>query len=491
MGVMCLFDGRQKLRAAMKDGVTEWIHHEHDYTLDATVLIKYSPRPGEYVGFECVDGLWRLFCIDKADEDSSKGLTYIKATDAAVDDMRSIVVQDAYQENVDASTAAETLLGGTEWRLGTVTAGTKKNTTDAQWTTLWDALQTAANVFGVRMVPHYVISNGEITNKLLDVLDGTPVRRGRFFENAHEGTSINVIYNQRPYTVMYGLGKAGGTNNAERLTIADAVWSKNNGDPTDKPAGQKWVENAEAVARYGRRERVVVVDNAEDAITLLQETWKTLQEECKPKVTVDAEIRDMEAIKGQEWKAIRINDLVTVRTKNGEDVEVPVRKIDRNYLQKDRTVLAAGEEQNTATKQIASLARAAIHTQEKLTIYRNKFLHDEALIQLNADTILMNAKEIKAKADKIELDAYVTITKLEAEIARLESVWAEYFYTTTLGAEDAMIENINAGNVDAAGVEASAITINGAPVATMKWVTGTALTPYATQAWVMANFQPR
>lgn len=491
MGVMYLYDTHQKVKAVLKDALSEWIHHEAKYTLDVAVKSGFAPRPGEYLGFECVDGRWRLFCIDKAQWDDDKQLTYVEATDAAIDDLNTIIVEDAYQENVDARTAVETLIAGTEWILGNVTAGDKTGTTDAQYVTLWAAMETVQTVLGVKVAPYYVIENGEIKGKRLDVLADAPVYRGRFFESQTDASSVVVTYKQRPYTVMYGLGKARGTEKADRMTIADVAWSKANGDPADKPAGQKWVEDAAAVAQYGRRERVMVSDNATDAAELMQLTWDALQEEIKTKVSVDAVIRDMEQIKGQKWKAVRVGDEVVVRTKAGEDVTARITDIDRDYMEPDRTKIAAGKEQTTASKQVANLARAAIHTSETLTIYRNKFLHDEALIQLNADTILSNSKEIKIvtgtlalKADKVTLEAYVKISDLETETlkvinnARVQTLKAEDFECTGGSVRSLRSEEAAIGS----------LTINGAQAATQSWVTGTALTPYATQAWVMGNF---
>lgn len=469
---MYLFDARQNVRAVLKDGVTKWLHKEQTYALEAAIDSDYDARPGEYLGFLCVDERWRLFCIDKAEVDDDKGQTYIKATDAAVDDLKHIVTVDAYQEGVTAKEAVQKLIAGTEWALGAVTTDDAKNTTDAQYVALWDALQNVKTVFGVRIEPYYVIEGGEIKAKRIDLLADVPEYRGRFFESRTNASSVVVTYNQRPYTVLYGLGKNTGTGNtAQRVTIADAVWSKANGDPADKPAGQGWVEDVEATAQYGRRERIYLSDQTEDAAELLKLTWEELQKQTKPKATVDAVIRDMEQIKGQRWKAVRLGDKVIVRTARGEDVETRIIGIERDYLYPDQTKLTAGEELPTASNQVASLIRTAIHTQEKLTIYRNNFLHDAALIQLNADTILSNSKEIQIvteeltlKADKVTLDAYVTITQLEANYAKIADLEATYAKITDLEAANAAISNLTSGLTTASVLKAAIVNgdqING------------------------------
>ena len=159
MGVtVYVFDTHQRARAAILDGVTELVHHEKGHTLEAAIPARFQAVPGEYLGFRCVDNRWRLFCITDTETDDAKGVDYIDAIDAAVDDLKYINVQDARQEDVTAKQAVETLISGTEWALGEVTATDKTGTTDAEWESLWSALQTVETVLDVRVVPYYLIS---------------------------------------------------------------------------------------------------------------------------------------------------------------------------------------------------------------------------------------------------------------------------------------------------------------------------------------------
>lgn len=395
MDVMYLFDSLQTVRAAIVDGVTQCIHHESARTLDAAIPSKYQAEPGEYLGFLCVDGQWRLFCITEAEDDDTENVCYIKATDAAVDDMEHKVVQDKYQEGVTAHAAAAALLEGTGWQLATVTTDNTTNTTDAKWVSLWQALLTLAEVYGVQVEPYYIIQDGEITGKRIDLLKDEPVFRGRLYESRINADDVRQIKRKRPVTVLYGLGKTQGTGDeAENLTFADVAWSKANGDPADKPVGQTWVEDVEASARYGRRELTFTAGDIEDQGELLKATWEELQKRKKPEITVELTIHDAEQLHGGEWKTVRRGDLVIVRTRAGRDTETRVIDIERNYVRPELTKFTSGKELPKATNQTAGLIRAGVKTKETLTVYRNRFEHDEALIQLYANTILVHADEL-------------------------------------------------------------------------------------------------
>lgn len=409
MEIMYLFDSRQQVRAAIADGVTECIHHEHSYSLDATIPAEYTPRPGEYLGLCCVDGRWRLFCVTEAETDDAKGLCTVEATDAAVDDLQHIIIRDKLQEDTTAEAAAANLLDGTEWALGTVTTDDTANTTDAQWVNLWTALETLAEVFKARVTPYYVIEGGEIKAKKIDLEKDEAIFRGRIYESQADARNVKITYTQRPITVLYGLGKAteqeSDTANEDgekkNVNFADVAWSKANGDPADKPAGQQWVEDVEATALYGRRENIYTANDIEDPAELLKATWEELQTQKAPKVTASGTIQDMEQLAGETWRMVRLGDLVALGTLADGVLTTRIIKIDRDYVQAEHTKITTGEELQTVTSKISGLIRANQYTQETITIYRNKFHHDKALILLNADLIMEQGKEIDLHANDI------------------------------------------------------------------------------------------
>lgn len=435
MGVMYLFDSLQTVRAAIVDGVTQCVHHESARTLDAAIPSKYQAEPGEYLGFLCVDGLWRLFCITEAEDDDAEGVCYIKATDAAVDDLEHKVVQDKYQKGVKAQAAAEALLEGTGWQLATVTTDNTTNTTDAKWVSLWQALLTLAEVYGAQVEPYYIIQDGEITGKRIDLMKDEPVFRGRLYESRINADDVRQIKRKRPVTVLYGLGKAQGTGDeAENLTFADVAWSKTNGDPADKPAGQTWVEDVEASARYGRRELTFTAGDIEDQGELLKATWEELQKQKKPEITVELTIHDAEQLHGGEWKTVRRGDLVIVRTRAGRDTETRVVDIERDYVRPELTKFTSGKELPKATNQTAGLIRASIKTQETLTLYRNRFEHDEALIQLYANTILLHADELLSLRAGID-DNLAQIILRDGKITQIAGDVEDLHTTVTVEAD--------------------------------------------------------
>ena len=109
-------------------------------------------------------------------------------------------------------------------------------------------------------------------------------------------------------TALYGRGKGielDSGSYGRRLTFADVV-------AADKPAGQEWIGDTEALARWGRpggRHRFgVFVDEEEtDPAVLLQKTRDELDRRKVPRVTYRLDVVNLEELTGYEHEAIRLD----------------------------------------------------------------------------------------------------------------------------------------------------------------------------------------
>lgn len=121
------------------------------------------------------------------------------------------------------------------------------------------------------------------------------------------------------------------------------------GDTATKPYGQKWVEDPDAKAIWGRaggtKNRMGVYENDQqtDPDTLLEETWQYVLDNNEPKVTYAIDVVDLETIYSHE--AVRLGDLVYVLDENfAEPVEITARIIEvkRNMLVEEDTDVKLG-----------------------------------------------------------------------------------------------------------------------------------------------------
>lgn len=413
MGVtVYIFDANRRIRRVLPD-VTELLHTESDGTLEAVFPQTAGATPGEELGFSCVDGLFRLFTIDRVEHDDHNGTAIVTATDAARAELQDTVTLNVELESATAIEAARQILAGRGWRIEG--GGGRSEKVATGYTSAWAALSDLESTHEVRVLPGYVISGGVVMGRRLVVAERTSTFRGRIFEARLDATDIAITHSERPITRAYGVGAATGTQDVPtRMTIADAAWSRANGDPADKPAGQAYIDNPDAPPGALVREMMVLDENETDAAKLLGKTWEKLKARQTAHVSGTATVADVEMQPGMEYKAVRLYDRVAVIARSGEKVMATVLEIKRDYVRPHLTKITIGEEDfqpRTLSKAVAALDRSAIALRGRSAGASNKIIQNAALIQLNAEAIQMNAKTILMQAEDIKLRA----TKEEVE----------------------------------------------------------------------------
>lgn len=413
MGVtVYIFDANRRIRRVLPD-VTELLHTESDGTLESVFPQTAGATPGEELGFSCVDGLFRLFTIDRVEHDDHNGTAIVTATDAARAELQDTVTLNVELESATAIEAARQILAGRGWRIEG--GGGRSEKVATGYTSAWAALSDLESTHEVRVLPGYAISGGVVMGRRLVVAERTSEFRGRIFEARLDATDIAITHSERPITRAYGVGAATGTQDVPtRMTIADAAWSRANGDPADKPAGQAYIDNPDAPPGALVREMMVLDENETDAVKLLEKTWEKLKARQTAHVSGTATVADVEMQPGMEYKAVRLYDRVAVIARSGEKVMATVLEIKRDYVRPHLTKITIGEEDfqpRTLSKAVAALARSEIASRGRSAGASNKIIQNAALIQLNAEAIQMNAKTILMQAEDIKLRA----TKEEVE----------------------------------------------------------------------------
>lgn len=411
MGVtLYVFDTHKQARGVLTSGVAELIHSEADWMLQARIPTSVQAEPGEYLGFLCVDGAFRLFCIDTAEDSERDGLTSITATDAGVEELTGMVVRSAQAENVGARDAFAAILAETGWTLGTVTATERTGSVDVYYQTAWKAILDAQNTFDARLVVRYEMENNAITGRVLDVLAKESTFRGRIFDSARDTDNIYTTRENAPVTMLFGIGKAVSTgDNPQKLTFADIAWSKANGDPADKPAGQDWISDPEAVAKYGQRQDVYSNQYQDDPEKLLRETWEELQKRCKPSMTITANVQDMEMTEGFGHQQVRLWDTAAIVKRNGTALESTIINIERDYVTPWLTKITLGNEEHASiTRQMANQQSALEQLSNRVGGHGAGIEENKEFIVKDQELILLHTQQLDEQGTKLN-EASITL----------------------------------------------------------------------------------
>lgn len=216
--------------------------------------------------------------------------------------------------NVTLETALSAVMSGTRYTLGTVDDfGTES--VDIDPTNVKDAIHQLLSIFGGERRFRVEAKGNEITTRYIDILTKRGEDNGKRFEHGKDVEDVRRTIDSRGVkTALYGYG-ASGENDRPRLTFAEVEWSIANGDPADKPIGQPWVGDEDAIQKWGysqgSRHRYGEYSGQEnDPGELLLNTWKELQTLNDAITTYDFSVALIENVDGHDHEKVRLGDRV-------------------------------------------------------------------------------------------------------------------------------------------------------------------------------------
>lgn len=363
-------------------------HTETDGTLYAQLPASVVLEAGDSIGFADVSGRYRLFEISTRELREPDGVWDIQGVDKAIRELMDEPITEVRARGISIVAYLTRLLQDTRFSVGTI--GTSvTGTTSGYYESVWSAMAKAMTAYDVRLVPYYTLTDGMISGRYVDILSNVPQDRGRIIELGDDLTGISVQYDDSQIkTALYGRGQGVQIDNGDetdpsygrRLTFADVEWSIADGDPADKPLGQEWIGDPDALAEYGRGGRhrygYAVFDQETDAETLLQKTWDRLQEIKAPLISVTGTVQDTSRLMGRSHEVLELGDSVLVRmrrTVNGQrtklDIRAQVTDIVRDYVQPEATRVTIGNAVLTAGSLIRQLTDTVDNYQSRAAVW--------------------------------------------------------------------------------------------------------------------------
>lgn len=314
---MFLFDRNQKVKRWLVDRdfveakMVEQINAADQLTFSVP-LNKRLPSSYFYAAIPQPRGSGYLLFKIVTEKVSSDQIEYT-AVESAYDELKSYhYIKDVRPENRKAGELLQTALEGTRWQVGqTYDSGTFS--TNFYYISTLEAIQKIVELCGLEVTFEITLNpkTHQIEHRLVNLYAQQGQRTGKRFEYGsnlltveREESAENLI------TALIGRGKGEAVyhedNTAEetpdgygrRINFADVVWSKKNGNPADKPAGQEYVEDVDATAKYGfddgkPRIGIEIFEDITDPAELLQATWSALQTLKRPQASFRASVMDV------------------------------------------------------------------------------------------------------------------------------------------------------------------------------------------------------
>lgn len=274
---------------------------------------------GMRVGWIDDFGDFQLFEIRKVNRKQPDNTISYNAEHVVISELTDVIIQDTRSYNTTAANALTSVLDYTNWEVGNVSYNPSTAGTNFYYISAWESLLSIQKTWNVCLTPRMAINQNKIIHRYIDVSLRRGAYRGLRLTLDMNVSIAGVEYDDSALkTALIGRGRgeetsAGGYG--RRLTFEDVEWSIYNGDPVNKPLGQKYVEIPELTAVFGRngQPRMGVVEFAQetDPAVLLRKTYDKLVEISKVGVSVNLTIKNLRQL-GYANEGIQYGDTVDV-----------------------------------------------------------------------------------------------------------------------------------------------------------------------------------
>ena len=379
--MLYLFDADETLIAVLpQSGFMSPVHREvlngentFQFSFPADREEAQYIQEGNLVGFKDLDASWQIFEIKKIIDEHGDSLSRT----AYCEHIFYELIDDIVTDKRPSSTAISALVGmleNTRWQVGIVDDLGISSTT-AYYVSALEAAQAVATAWKGELQWRCIVTGGVI-QRYVDLRAARGSDTGKQFAYSKDILSITrTVDASNVYTAMYGRGKGVETESGgygRRLTFEDVAWTTP-ANPVNKAAGQEWVGDPEALARWGRpggrhRFGIYINEDQEDAAALLQETWDALQEQKTPLVTYKLDVVALETLTEYSHEAVRLGDLVRVIDREFRPelvVSARVVEIERDLKAPENTKVILGNFYPT-------IVQTTINTQQQIKEVKNK-----------------------------------------------------------------------------------------------------------------------
>lgn len=271
-----------------------------DMSKTSDIMLEYNK-----VGFYDRRGNFQLFSIQDIEDDISYEAI---RTPYCLHDFQSLN-EDIIEQGKITGTAIQALelvLKDTKYSIGNVSV-TEQQVKDLSMMTKLEAIHSIAETYNLEIYYRLELdeTKTKIAKRYVDLVESLGKDTGLTFNFGLNIEKIKRKINNNFFTVLYGRGKK--LDDDSYASFGDAIWQKGE-NPTNKPKGQLWVSDEEAIARYGIRKGIYSNQNISSPDTLLKRTWEKLKKVNRPKLNYEAYVYELSSIAGYENLQINLGD---------------------------------------------------------------------------------------------------------------------------------------------------------------------------------------
>ena len=414
----------------------------YEFTTINNARTNVTLEVGNYVLFK-YNGKYKLFQIMETTDEHSEGKKLL----TVYAEMAGMELRNDYCEPFTLEgnfiNLLERVLQDTNWRVGTYSESLLYNIQSISYTepkNVYSIIQENLATFGgVEIEFRVEFIGNQLAALLIDCYE-SGTRGNKKYRRFEYGKDVKGITRERNINDLATAVIGQGNNN---LTFKDVEWSKNLGNPCDKPLQQNFVVDIDANDLWnngGKYIKTVHKVDTDDAQTLLQECWDYLQEIKQPKFDYDVDL----ALVAEDYQDIGVGDTNYVLDFDYQPailLEARVGKLELSF---------ADPRDNKCTltnyKELVSILQQPVDLNTVGNMIQSKF-------PIGGEDIAMGA----IGEGHIEVTYYQAIKTdiMNATLANVDTLIANKADIEDLSAVNADIENLRANKADVTDLNAA------------------------------------
>lgn len=289
----------------------------HEFTCPANHPLASKIEEEGYCAIYDQEGeliLYRIRMVEEVfNNDGTSELRVYSENDAL--DLLNTPVRPITLAGYTLSQALNQILQGTGWEAGTIEFLGARTFTIEKYMTALKAVHQLRSDFNCEIRFRIKMKGNRIVKRLIDISSSFGRYTGHRFEIGKDIASVIKKKSTKDLaTAVIGVGSADETG--KLMTFEEVVWSKAKGNPVDKPAGQDWVGDSEALQKWGKEGQhlfYIFESQSQTPERMLSESYEVLQNRKEPKVEIEIEALLLERLSGYESDRKRLGDTVIAR----------------------------------------------------------------------------------------------------------------------------------------------------------------------------------
>lgn len=326
-----IFDNKDNLLTVTKNYIEAPFKEDVKKPISLTIVFPVDDEDAEYlvggnqVAFRDLKGNFRLFTIRETDDTDETTTEKIVECLPNFQELSDVIVEEYRPQNQTAEYVLGLILEKSRWKVGNV-ADLGEFSTSFYYEDAFSSLKKLVDIWGGEIVDRVEIDGNKIAGRYIDIVYQKGENKGKRFEVGKDIQSIQRTVLYYPKTALYGQGaslQTEGGGHSRKVTFRDVMWFEDEGDPTEKPIGQRWVGDEEARLKHGvydpdtgemeHRFGTFEDNDEESPEELLRKTWLAVQDEKEPKTQYEMTIATFYGISDYEHEQVFLGDTGVAR----------------------------------------------------------------------------------------------------------------------------------------------------------------------------------